>query len=137
MKLMSKILLSCGSFLLVGAFAVQAAPFNQQTKVTFSAPVTLPGTVLPAGSYVFTIPANTQDRSVVRVWNARQTRVITTVMGIPDYAVETPSKPIVQLAESPANLPQPVKDWFYPGFNTGVEFVYPVQHPRELAQSNG
>jgi len=136
MKLISKILLSCGSFLLVGALAVQAAPYNQRTKVTFSAPVMMPGTVLPAGSYVFTIPADMHDRDIVRVWNARQTRVIATVMAVPDYSYRTPRRAIIQLRESPANLPQPVKAWFYPGLKTGLEFVYPMHQAKELAQLN-
>lgn len=137
MKLLSKILLSCGSFLVVGALAVQAAPYNQRTTVTFSDPVVVSNTVLPAGTYVFTIPANMHDRDIVRVWNAQQTKIITTVMAIPDYSLRTPRRAIFELSESPTNLPQPVKAWFYPGFHTGLEFIPPMHQTKELAQLNG
>jgi hypothetical protein len=137
MKLISKILLSCGSFLLVGALAVQAAPYNQRTRITFGEPVVVSNTVLPAGTYVFTIASGMHSRDIVRVWNAQQTKVITTVMAVPDYSYRTPRRAIVELGESPANLPQPVKAWFYPGLKTGLEFVYPMHQTRELARLNG
>jgi hypothetical protein len=63
----------------------------------------------------------------VAIYNAKETQLITTVQGIPDSRMETPDKTILQLEERPSGQPEAVKAWFYPGDNSGVEFVYPAQ----------
>jgi hypothetical protein len=40
--------------------------------------------------------------------------------------METPDKAILQLEERPSGQPEALKAWFYPGDNTGIEFVYPT-----------
>ena len=46
-------------------------------------------------------------------------------MVVPDYLGETPDKPVVHFEERPSGSPEAVHSWFYPGENTGWEFVYP------------
>jgi hypothetical protein len=41
--------------------------------------------------------------------------------------METPSEAILQLEERPEGQPEALTEWFYPGDNFGVEFVYPTQ----------
>jgi len=41
--------------------------------------------------------------------------------------METPDRAILQLEEQPSGQPEALKAWFYPGDNTGIEFVYPDQ----------
>jgi hypothetical protein len=53
--------------------------------------------------------------------------LITAVKGIPDFRMETPDKAILHLEERPSGQPQALKAWFYPGDNSGVEFVYPTE----------
>ena len=43
-----------------------------------------------------------------------------------DYRMETPDKAILQFEERPSGQPEALKSWFYPGYNSGVEFVYPT-----------
>jgi len=59
-------------------------------------------------------------------WND-ETHLITTVQGISDTRLETPDKLILQFEERPSGQPEALKEWFYPGDDTGVEFVYPNQ----------
>jgi hypothetical protein len=66
------------------------------------------------------------DPTLVRIFNADETHLITTVQGIPDYRMETPDKTILQFEERPSGQPEALKSWFYPGYNSGVEFVYPT-----------
>jgi len=40
--------------------------------------------------------------------------------------METPDKAILQFEERPSGQPEALKSWFYPGYNSGVEFVYPT-----------
>jgi hypothetical protein len=137
MNLFNKALLACGALLFgaVSAFAV-GVPFNQRTIIQFGQPVQVPGTVLPAGTYNFVVPSHMTDRQVVQIWNHSDTRLITTVMGIPDYSVRAPGKTVLLFAERPSNNPEALKAWFYPGFNTGVRFVYPAWQARQLARLN-
>src|SRR5271154_4955559 len=52
---------------------------NQETRVTFSQPVQIPGRVLPAGTYVFVLPEEINDHFEVRIFNADRSRLIATL----------------------------------------------------------
>lgn len=121
---------------LTAACALPAAAdqWNKRTTITFSAPVEIPGKVLPAGTYTFRILDVTADRDVVQVMNKNQNHLDATIMAIPDYRVKTPTKTIVQFEERPAHTPEAVKAWFYPGDNYGVQFVYPHDQAVKIAQ---
>ena len=55
---------------------VKADEWNKETKVTFSAPVQIPGQVLQAGSYVFKLADNQADRHIVQIFNEDQNRAV-------------------------------------------------------------
>jgi len=94
--------------------------------VTVNQPIQVPGKVLPAGTYVFKL-LDSNDLTLVAIFNDDESHLITTVQGISDFRTETPEKTILQLEERPSGQPQALKAWFYPGANDGVEFVYPTQ----------
>ena len=113
----------------------RADEWNKKTTLTFNEPVQVPGTTLSAGTYVFKL-ADSSDRTIVQIWNEDETRLVTTILAIADYRAKTPDKTIVSFDERPAGQPEALKAWFYPGDNSGVEFVYPKQRATELAQAN-
>jgi LPXTG-motif cell wall-anchored protein len=113
----------------------RADEWNKKTTLTFNEPVQVPGTTLSAGTYVFKL-ADTSDRTVVQIWNEDETKLITTILAIADYREKTPDKTIVSFDERPTGQPEALKAWFYPGDNSGVEFVYPKQRATELVQAN-
>jgi hypothetical protein len=118
-----------GLMLLGGIFFVpkgRADESDKKTIVTVNEPIQVPGKVLPAGTYVLKL-LESNDRTLVAIYNADETHLITTVQGIPDSRMQTPSKTILQLEERPSGQPEALKAWFYPGDNAGVEFVYPTQ----------
>ena len=122
--------------LLSGAIAnqVQAQTFNKRTKLTFSGPVAVPGRVLTAGTYTFTILDSFGDRQIVQIWNADKTELITTVLAIPNARLEPTDKTVIEFRERPADRPQAIKAWFYPGYTYGVEFVYQKEEAVQLAK---
>jgi len=122
---------------LSGAFATrtQSQTFNKRTKVTFSQPVAVPGTTLPAGTYTFTILDGFADRNIVQIWNADKTELVTTILAIPNYRLEPTDETVIQFRERPAGRPQAVKAWFYPGHSFGIEFVYPKEEAVQLAEA--
>jgi len=118
-----------GLMLLGGTFFVpnvRADETDAKTIVTVNAPIQVPGKVLPAGTYVFRL-LDSNDRTLVAIYNADEMHLITTIQGIPDYRRKTPGKAILQLEKRPSGQPEALKAWFYPGDNSGVEFVYPTQ----------
>ncbi|HXX43944.1 MAG TPA: hypothetical protein VEJ38_04400 [Candidatus Acidoferrales bacterium] len=133
----SKAALLVVGLLLSGTIAsqVHAQTFNKRTKVTFSQPVALPGKVLPAGSYTFTLLDTLGSRNIVQIWNEDKTELITTILAIPNYRLEPAEETVIEFGERPTGRPQAVKAWFYPGFSYGVEFVYPKEQAVQIAQA--
>ncbi len=105
---------------------VQADESDKKTIVTVNEPIQVPGKVLPAGTYVFKL-LDSNDRTLVSIYNADEMHLIATIQGIPGFRMETPDKAILQLEERPSGQPEALKAWFYPGDNSGVEFVYLTQ----------
>ena len=121
------------SFLMIKP--VTADEWNKRTEFRFSAPVEIPGTVLAPGEYVFQVADSTPDRNIVRVFSdsGGKESLVATIMAIPDYVTETPDKPIIHFEEPHSGTPETIHSWFYPGDNTGWEFVYPKGHTLEAS----
>lgn len=113
--------------------AVRADEYNKKTVMTFSAPVEIPGQILPAGSYTFKLMDSPSDRHIVQVFNADGSQIIATILTINDYRLHRTSETVVKFAERSGDQPEALKAWFYPGDNFGQEFVYPKQRALELA----
>ena len=105
---------------------VRADESDEKTIVTVNEPIQVPRKVLPAGTCVFKL-MDSNDLTLVAIFNHDESHLITTVQGIPDVRMETPDKAILQLEERSSGQPQALKAWFYPGDNFGVEFVYSTQ----------
>jgi len=105
-----------------------ADEWNKETRVEISEPLEIPGKVLTPGTYVFKLADNDGDRNIVEIFSedakGKQT-LVTTVLAISAYRMNTPDKTILQLEERSSGSPQAIQKWFYPGDNTGWEFVYP------------
>jgi hypothetical protein len=137
MKEKNALSLVLGLIVLAGLMAIQAQAqtFNKRTTVTFSEPVEVPGQVLPAGTYTFTILNSYGMRNIVQIWNKDKTNLITTILAIPNYRLEPSEDTVIEFRERPANQPQALKAWFYPGHGYGIEFVYPKQEAIQIAEA--
>jgi hypothetical protein len=115
--------------MLLGIFFVpkgRADLADKKTIVTIDQSIQVPGKVLPAGTYVFKL-LNSNDPTLVSIFNADETHLITTVKGISDSRIQVSDKPFFQFEERPSGQPEALKAWFYAGEDSGVEFVYPDQ----------
>jgi hypothetical protein len=87
--------------------------------------VEIPGQVLPAGTYVFKLVNSTSDRHIVQIWNGDETAILATILATPNYRLDIPERTIFEFDERPGDSPMALHSWFYPGDNSGQEFVYP------------
>jgi len=123
--------------LLVAAFVPAARAdnvLNKTTIVSFSQPIEVPGQVLPEGKYLFEIFDTFSYRHIVRIYASDRSKIFATILAIPNYRLTPTDTTVMAFAERPANAPQALKAWFYPGNQYGEEFVYPKARAVELAQ---
>jgi hypothetical protein len=133
----TKTILFAGLAFLAGmAPRAMADDWDQKTIFTFSGPVEIPGQVLPAGTYVFKLADSSSDRNIVQVFSQDEKHLYGTFLAIPDQRLHPSGKPIITFDERAAGSPEAVRAWFYPGDDTGHEFVYPKEKALALAKAN-
>jgi hypothetical protein len=134
----SKPFLIAGLFLaLICAAApsrLMADEHDQATKLTFNEPIEIPGQVLSAGTYWFTLVNTQADRNIVQILNADRSQVVATIFTVADYRFQPTGKTVVNFEERPADQPEAIQAWFYPGETFGHEFVYPKARAISLAR---
>ncbi len=121
------------AFALFVEIAAHADEADRATKISFSQPIQVPGQVLPAGTYLFTL-ANTDDLNMVQIFSLDRTHLYATLETIPTVDRQVPGDTTVTLVELGAGKPDVLLKWFYPGEETGHEFVYSNQLEKEMAQ---
>ena len=114
--------------------SLKGSEFDKRTIITISQPVNVEGTLLPAGQYVLKLQDSSSNRDVVYIFNGEETRLISTVLAIPAYRLEPTGESEFSFYESPVGQPAALHTWFYPGDNSGFEFLQP-QHKAAAALS--
>ncbi|MCU1386129.1 MAG: hypothetical protein JWL71_4826 [Acidobacteria bacterium] len=107
--------------------SARADEWDQLMVFTFSAPVEIPGVVLPAGTYQFKLADPLSDRSVITVLSADGSRVYATIAAVAERRTTPTDDPVVTLEARSKGSPQAIDTIFYPGEAIGLEFLYP-QH---------
>jgi len=117
----------CGIALASGVFAVraQADQWDKKTILTVNEPIQVKERLLQPGTYVFKLLESNADRHVVQIFNSDQSRIIDTVLAIPNYRLQPTGHSQFSFYETPAGTARALHAWFYPGDNFGQEFPYP------------
>ncbi len=112
--------------------SAKADMWNKKTILTFSGPVRVANTTLPAGTYVFKLADSPSNRHIVQIFNQDENHVYATILAIPASRLEPADDTVIKFAETSSSgatssgmLPPegvPVKQWFYPGDSSGQEF---------------
>jgi hypothetical protein len=121
------------AFSLFFGLAAHADESDEASIITFSQPIEIPGQVLPAGTYLFKLE-NPDDLNVVQVFNADRTVLYATLETIATERPKPTDHTVVTLAEQGSGQPDVLMNWFYPGRETGSEFLYPKHTEKELAK---
>jgi hypothetical protein len=106
---------------------MRADEWDKATKLTFSELVEVPGLVLTAGTYWFTLADSDSDRNIVQIWDADRMHLVTTILAVPDYRLLPTGKTVIHFEEA-------IHSWYYPGANYGEEFVYPKAKAAQFAK---
>ena len=106
---------------------------HQTTTITFSQSIQIPGQVLPTGTYVFKLANGDFDRNIVQVFNADETALYAALQTITAERQKPTGHTAIVLAEQGGGQPDALLKWFYPGHETGNEFLYPKEKEKELA----
>ena len=133
----NKIYIAIGLVIAFGLFfelAAHADESDEATFMTFSAPVQIPGQVLPAGTYLFELADHGSEPDVVQVFNSDRTVLYGTFITIATERQQPTDHTAVTLAEPEAGGTPALVKWFYPGRDIGNEFLYSKQTERELAR---
>ena len=94
-------------------------------RLTFSAPVALPGVVLAPGTYAFESGPLGTNPAIVRVTSADHRRLLYQGFTISVRRPMTMERSeVLQLGEAPKGSPQPIAAWYPIGNNTGHRFIY-------------
>jgi hypothetical protein len=110
------------------AVPTHAVTAGHSSKVTFSAPVALPGVTLSPGSYIFELAAPITRTDIVTVTNEQRSVVYYTGF-TREIARPRGGSDTIRLSEpAPGSVPL-ILEWFPNGDTTGHRFLYrPTQH---------
>ena len=119
----------CGLLITAGVtvFPARADQWDKKTVLTINQPIQVMNTLLDPGTYVFKLVDSPADRHIVRILNADETHVITTILAIPNYRLQPTGDSRFAFWETPPEYARALRAWFYPGDNFGQEFLYPRQ----------
>jgi len=131
--------LTCvGAFLLASVVAVAAAAdtVDKRTTFTFNTPVAVPGTTLPAGSYLFRV-ADIDSHNVVQVLSGDGRTPYAMFFALQTWRSTPTAEPDLTFIETAVDMPHAIRTWWYPGETIGYEFQYSREQARLLALGSG
>ncbi len=102
----------------------RANAWTERSEITFRSPVQVPGRVLLPGTYTFQLLNSPSERNVVLIFNKNQSKLDAIIMAVPAYRLYPTARTVVTFEERPADTPEAIRTWFYPGMNYGQRFVY-------------
>jgi len=128
--------ISCAAIAMIGlSSAVKADPWNKKTIITINEPMQIPTKVLEPGKYVFKL-LDSNYRHVVQVFNEDESKILATIVAIPNERLKARSKSEFDFWEVPAGQPHALRAWFYPGDNFGHEFAYNPEMAAKITAYN-
>ena len=110
---------------------------HNESRLTFSNPVRVPGTTLPAGTYTFSVPFSTnRNRSIVKITSPNGDKVFATILAVSDYRPEPVAHTLIIFGNTGScDGATPIKAWFSARGRYGYRFVYPEEQAAEIASA--
>jgi hypothetical protein len=112
-----------------------ADELDQASQLTFSQSVQIPGRVLPAGTYWFVLADTVGSRNIIQVFNSDRSTLYATVLAVTAERPHPSDNTTITFAKRESMPTNAIVTWFYPGRNSGHEFVYSKSEEKELARA--
>jgi len=103
--------------------SAQMVAADRATYLTFSAPVSLPGVSLPAGTYLFRFVDPMESDSVLEVLSQDGKTVYAIVNTIPATRSEAKAEATVTFKETRSDAPPQIQKWFFADSADGCELL--------------
>jgi len=126
------ILLSVVTLLSTNAFA---QTIDKKVYFTFSGPVEIPGSTLPAGKYLFHLADPDSGRQVLQVQSADGKKVYGMFFSMPAQRPTPPDEAEVRFMETASGSPAVISTLWYAGERTGRELIYPREQALRIAKT--
>lgn len=109
----------------------QAVSMSEQTTIRIKGPVAIPGRVLLPGTYLMKLVSPVSNPQLVGVYRTNLTHPVALLETVPAYRVKRANRDVFVLSKATSGNPRELETWFFPGGQTGVQFVYPAKssHP--------
>lgn len=111
------------ALLLLFSALLWASTDEEITVFNFTAPVEVPGKILPGGKYLFKLDQH-EELNVVKIESPDEQKLFGVFLVKPDYSLQAPRTPGLIFEQRAPGAPQAIKAWFYPGDKFGNEFIY-------------
>ncbi len=136
MKIQSILCGVCGIVLAFSTFMpmARADEWDQQTRLSFSQAIEIPGRVLPAGTYWFVLANSSSDRNLVEIYSSNWSHEYAVLQTVPEDRANSTDRTQVDFAERPHDRPEALLSWYYPGLQTGHEFLYSSRQENRFAR---
>jgi hypothetical protein len=115
--------------------AVQASETDRLTHFMVNQSFEVPGKVLqPNTRYVMKLHDLYQNRNVVQVFTDDEKEMLAQFLAVNSERLEPVNQTTFTFIETQPGYPKPIREWFYPGRNIGLEFIYPKEQALEIAK---
>ena len=115
--------------------AAQASETDRLTHFMVNQSFEIPGKVLqPNTRYVMKLQDLYQNRNVVQVFTDDEKQMLAQFIAVNSERLEPVNHTTFTFIETLPGYPKPIREWFYPGRNIGLEFIYPKEQALEIAK---
>jgi len=108
----------------------------KKSTITLTDLSEVPGMVLEPGSYIVKLKESGEKRSVVEIRNSDETKVLATIVAVPDHRMRPDDNTDFTYHKVKSNGPSPIQSWFFAGDLVGLEFVYPKARALQIAKES-
>jgi hypothetical protein len=109
-----------------GVESSRADQWDRKTVVSFSAPVEVPGQILPPGTYVFKLVNLPDTRNLVQIQSEDQSFTYATLLTVNTWRSRPTNHTRFLFDERSGDQPEALQTWYYPGDTRGLDFIYPA-----------
>jgi hypothetical protein len=100
----------------------KADEWDKKTILTTHERIRIQDKLLEPGQYIMRV-LDTADRHILQIFDGNGTKLEMTIMAIPAYRLDPTADTQLTFSEMPNGGAPSLHTWFYPGDNSGFEFI--------------